>query len=195
MKKIYLATHNKGKQKELGALLKDSGFVCVFPEQDDAPDETASTFVENALIKARHGCLQSGLATLADDAGLVIPALNGAPGIFSARYAGEHGNNNANIEKVLQEMQGKKNRQAYFCCVLVVLRAANDPCPLIAQGIWQGEILTEPRGENGFGYDPIFLCPEKNCSVAELDASTKNQLSHRGKALQLLKQTLPSLLL
>lgn len=189
--KLYVATHNAGKRKEIERVLAGTSITPVFPSEiEQAPEETASTFIENALIKARHGCKISGLPTLAEDAGLVIPALQGDPGIFSARYAGSPSDAKKNIEKVLSKMHGQKNRHAYFCCTMVVLLHEKDPSPLIAEGIWHGEILLEPQGTEGFGYDPIFSVPGSQKSAAELTLAEKNQISHRGLALQKLKNML-----
>lgn len=188
--KLYVATHNAGKRQEIERLFAHTAITLSFPTEDEAPEETASTFIENALIKARYGCHQSGLPSLAEDAGLVIPALHGAPGIFSARYAGSPSDPQKNIQKVLEEMLHIKDRQAYFCCTMVILLHEKDPSPMIAEGLWHGEILFEPRGTQGFGYDPIFLPKGSTVSAAELSLEEKNQLSHRAQALQKIKDML-----
>lgn len=189
-KKIVLATGNQGKVKELASMLSGLGFEVV-PQSDfnvtDVP-ETGTTFVENAIIKARHAAKQTGLPAIADDSGLAVNALGGAPGVYSARYSGENATDQTNITKLLEEMADipKDQRQAKFLCVLVFMRHADDPSPIICQGEWQGEITTSRFGEQGFGYDPVFWVAEKNCSSAQLTPQQKNSLSHRGKALQLL---------
>lgn len=194
IKTLILATENKGKLIEIQHCLQDFDLE-ILPQSKfkiDSIPETGKTFIENALIKARHVSLATGMPALADDSGLVIDVLNGEPGIFSARYAGKHGDNEANNKKVLQQMHNvpSKDRGAHFYCVMALLRHADDPAPLISTGIWHGAILTEPVGEHGFGYDPIFYVPSQHCSAAELDLTLKNRLSHRGQALQKLKQKL-----
>ena len=195
--RLVLASGNAGKLAELRALLADTGIELLSSRElgIDDPAETGLTFVENALIKARHASALSGLPALADDSGLCIDALNGAPGLISAHYAGEHGNHAANIERVLAEMRNIDDhaRSAYFISVLVWLRHANDPAPLIAEGRWHGRILRVPRGHAGFGYDPIFLDPQLGLSAAELPSAEKNQLSHRALALQKLRGQLGGL--
>ncbi len=195
--RLVLASGNAGKLAELRALLADTGIELLSSRElgIDDPAETGLTFVENALIKARHASTLSGLPALADDSGLCIDALNGAPGLISAHYAGEHGNHAANIERVLTEMRNIDDhaRSAYFISVLVWLRHANDPAPLIAEGRWHGRILRVPRGHAGFGYDPIFLDPQLGLSAAELPSAEKNQLSHRALALQKLRGQLGGL--
>jgi XTP/dITP diphosphohydrolase len=184
--RCVIATGNKGKLAEFKALLTDVGMECVAQASlgiADA-DETGSTFVENAIIKARHASQVSGLPALADDSGLCVRALSGAPGLISAHYAGVHGDATGNIHKLLSELKSITNRRAYFVSVIVFLRHALDPKPLIAEGIWHGEILHAPQGTGGFGYDPIFFDPHLGQSAAEMDASTKNQHSHRARALQ-----------
>jgi XTP/dITP diphosphohydrolase len=185
--KIVFATNNSGKITELNALLADTAFEIVTQKSlgiEDAP-ETASTFVENALIKARNAAERSGLAALADDSGLVVNALNEQPGIYSARYAGTTASAADNNKKLLAAMKNipGSERQCAFHCVLVFLRAANDPIPVICHGVWEGYVLETPRGVNGFGYDPLFFVESLGCSAAELPLEIKNQLSHRGKAL------------
>lgn len=186
--KIVLATGNQGKVREFASLFADYG-VDVIAQKDlgvsDVP-ETGTTFVENAIIKARHAAHETGLPAIADDSGLVVDALGGAPGIYSARYAGENANDSANIDKLLQELHGKSNRKAHFFCTLVFMRHAGDPVPLVSQGKWQGEILTSRSGDGGFGYDPVFYVPSHGCSAAELEKAEKNRISHRGNALGIL---------
>ena len=149
-------------------------------------DETGLTFVENAIIKARNAALHSKLPAIADDSGLVVDALNGAPGVISARYAGSQASDQENLQKLLLDMQDipESQRSARFICVIVLMRHANDPFPIITQASWEGSILTQPQGNNGFGYDPVFWVSSENCSSAELSALQKNQLSHRGQALR-----------
>ncbi|MDG2354222.1 MAG: RdgB/HAM1 family non-canonical purine NTP pyrophosphatase [Gammaproteobacteria bacterium] len=186
MKKIILASNNKGKIREFNTMLK--GVYTVVSMSDmkvkEVP-EIGLTFVENALIKARNASEQSGLPALADDSGIVVDALNGEPGIYSARYAGNHGDDEANTQKVLDEMQGvaDDDRSARFWCAIVFVKHANDPTPIVIQRGWEGEILREKVGENGFGYDPIFHVPTHGCASAELAPEIKNAISHRGKAL------------
>jgi len=185
--KLVLASGNPGKLKEFGALLADSGFEVV-PQVslgvDDA-EETGLSFVENALLKARHAARASGLPALADDSGLCVEHLDGAPGLYSARYAGTHGDNAANNAKLLHALDGvpDERRGAFFICVLVLLRHAEDPAPLIAEGRWHGHVLHASRGTQGFGYDPLFLPQGQTLSAAELDPVLKNTLSHRALAL------------
>ena len=164
MKTIILASHNKGKKQELQDVLQAFPFVIQnAPDNWPEVEETGLTFVENALLKARSAAAFTGLPAIADDSGLVVPALNGAPGLYSARYAGEHGNAAENNKKLLQDMQDipEQNRQAFFYCCLVILRSADDPLPIIAEGRWYGKVLTTPQGTHGFGYDPIVWTPRK----------------------------------
>ena len=188
MKDIVLASSNKGKVREINQLLAGLDMV-VRPQGEfnvvDA-EETGLTFVENAILKARNAAQHTGLPAIADDSGLEVDALAGAPGIYSARYAGEGASDQANLEKLLDALQDtpEKNRTARFQCLMVYMRHADDPTPLICQGSWEGRILTAARGSNGFGYDPVFYVPTHNCASAELPAETKNQLSHRGQALR-----------
>ncbi len=192
MKKIILATGNKGKVRELNAMLK--GYYKVISQSDmqvEEVPETGATFIENALIKARNASLQSKLPALADDSGLQVEALNGAPGIYSARYAGEGATDKDNIEKLILNMDQHSNRKAHFCCVMVFVESANDINPIIIEKQWEGELLREPIGINGFGYDPIFYLRDHDCSSAQLEPEIKNEISHRGQALSdLLKQLL-----
>ena len=188
MQKIVLATNNQGKVNELQNLLADAGFNVVAQKEFNVPevDETGLTFIENAILKARHTAKFTKLPAIADDSGLVVNALGGAPGIYSARYAGEHGNDASNNQKLLQELKNvpSEKRTAYFYCALAFMRHENDPTPTICLGKWDGIILNETRGEGGFGYDPLFYVPELNCSAAELTKEHKSQISHRGQALK-----------
>ncbi|KGM55323.1 nucleoside-triphosphate diphosphatase [Lysobacter daejeonensis GH1-9] len=195
--KWVLASSNPGKLAELNALLGDEGFTLVTQGSlgvDDVP-ETGLTFIENALIKARHAAQATGLPALADDSGLCVDALNGAPGLYSARYAGPGAGAQANIDKLLGALEGVPDeaRTAHFHAVLVLLRAADDPQPLVVEGRWHGRVLHARRGDGGFGYDPVFLDPASGLSAAELDAATKNRVSHRGQALAELKARLRTL--
>lgn len=188
MKKIVLATGNQGKVKEMADLLSDFGFDVVAQSEFNVSDvaETGTTFIENAIIKARHAARVTGLPAIADDSGLEVDYLNGEPGIYSARYSGEKATDERNIEKLLSKMvnAAEDERSARFHCVLVLMRHADDPTPIVCHGQWEGRILTEPSGKNGFGYDPIFWVPEAQCASAELEPVQKKQLSHRGKALK-----------
>lgn len=194
LQKIVLASNNKGKVREFNQLLSKLNFE-VIPQADlgvEEIEETGLSFVENAIIKARHASRETGLPALADDSGLEVDALMGAPGIYSARYAGESASDQDNIAKLLDELSqvSMDSRGARFQCLLVYMRHALDPTPLICQGIWEGRILETPRGENGFGYDPVFYVAEQDCSSAQLPAEIKNKLSHRGQALRLLAHAL-----
>jgi XTP/dITP diphosphohydrolase len=195
MKKLVLASNNAKKMKELNALLAPLGFEVIPQGQLGIPEaeEPHCTFVENALAKARHAAAQSGLPALADDSGLCVAALGGAPGVYSARYAGEPKSDARNNEKLLADLAGQSDRRAHFACVLVLVRSADDPQPIIAEGEWHGEILDAQRGAEGFGYDPLFYVPTHCQTAAELDAAIKNQLSHRGQAMQKLIARLPAL--
>ncbi|MGD2118017.1 MAG: XTP/dITP diphosphatase [Chromatiales bacterium] len=193
-RKIVLASNNAGKIREINALLTEHDFE-ILPQKDFTAEEAVEdglSFVENAIKKARFAAAASGLPAIADDSGIEVDALDGAPGIYSARYAGENAADADNVNKLLDAMQavGDEQRGARFQCVMVYLRHANDPTPLICQGSWEGRILRQPQGENGFGYDPVFFVPEDGCSAAELDAARKNALSHRGKALRQLADKL-----
>lgn len=188
MSALVLATGNKGKVSELQSLLRGLS-VSVQAQTELGVSEVAETgltFVENALIKARHACSQTGLPAIADDSGLVVPALKGAPGLYSARYAGPQATDADNLALLLDNMRYLEGsqRQAHFHCTLVYLRHAQDPAPLIAVGTWQGSVLLQPQGQLGFGYDPVFLVPELGVSAAELEPNVKNLLSHRGQALK-----------
>jgi XTP/dITP diphosphohydrolase len=192
MKRIVLASSNAGKLAEMRAILAGLDIELVAQTElgiEDA-EETGLTFVENALLKARHAASASGLPALGDDSGLCVDALEGAPGLYSARYAGGHGNATANIAKLLAALAGVEDarRGAHFHCSIVLLGAADDPAPLIAEGRWDGRILHAARGERGFGYDPVFLDPVLGLGAAELEPATKNRISHRGQALARLRE-------
>jgi XTP/dITP diphosphohydrolase len=195
MKKLVLASNNAKKMKELNALLAPLGFEVIPQGQLGIPEaeEPYCTFVENALTKARHAAKHSGLPALADDSGLCVAALGGAPGVYSARYAGEPKSDARNNEKLLTELAGQGDRRAHFACVLVLVRSAEDPQPIIAEGEWHGTILDAQRGADGFGYDPLFYVPTHCQTAAELDGAIKNKLSHRGQAMQKLIARLPAL--
>jgi XTP/dITP diphosphohydrolase len=193
--KLVLASGNAGKLAELRDLLAGSGVELIAQSELGIGDaeETGSTFVENAILKARHAARASGMAALADDSGLCVDALGGAPGLYSARYAGVHGDNAANNAKLLRELDGVPDAQraAHFTCVLALLRRADDPDPIIATGRWPGRVLHAPRGEHGFGYDPVFLPDDGGrLGSAELEPALKNRISHRGQALAMLKTAL-----
>ena len=194
---LVLASGNAGKLAELRQLLDGGRHRLRAQSEFDVEDveETGLTFIENALLKARHAARKTGLPALADDSGLCVDALGGAPGLYSARYGGVHGDAARNIERLLHELEGVPDaaRTARFHCALVVLRHAEDPQPIIAEGSWAGRILQAPRGAAGFGYDPVFLDPENACSAAELEPAIKNAISHRGRALALLRQRLDEL--
>ena len=193
-RRLVLASSNAGKLAELRPLLADAGFDLVTQSDLGVGDavEDGRSFVENALIKARHASAASGLPAIADDSGLVVPALGGAPGLHSARYAGAHGDAGANIRKLLDAMRGLRGdaRAAYFHCAIVLLRHADDPQPLIAEGSWHGRVLDAPRGAGGFGYDPVFLDPATDLTAAELPADVKNTTSHRARAIAALRARL-----
>lgn len=185
-----VATHNPGKLKEFQALLGNQvSLIDAASAQVAAPQETAITFVENALAKARHGAAASGLPTIADDSGLVVHALDGAPGVRSARYASDQASDADNIAHLLAALVDvpPQRRSAQFVCVVVALRSVDDPMPLIAQGVWRGRIAVKPRGKEGFGYDPVFEDPATGLTAAQLSAAAKNERSHRGQALQVLQ--------
>ncbi len=191
MTSVILATRNEGKVREMQLLLANAGWTLKSPADSNiaSPPEDGLTFFENALIKARHASKVSGMAALADDSGLVVHALGGRPGIFSARFAGSDATDQQNNTHLLEAMRAEDNRQAWFVCSLVFLLRHDHPEPLIATGRWGGEILREPRGKNGFGYDPLFLVPKLGKTAAELDPIVKNNLSHRGLACRdLLRQ-------
>jgi XTP/dITP diphosphohydrolase len=192
MKQLVLASNNAKKIKELNALLAPLGIGVIPQGQLGIPEaeEPHPTFVENALAKARHAAQHSGLPALADDSGLCVRALGGAPGVISARYAGEPKSDARNNEKLLADLAGQSDRRAHFVSVLVLCRSADDPQPIIAEGEWHGEILASPRGAEGFGYDPLFFVPDAGKTAAELAADTKNRLSHRGQAMARLLERL-----
>jgi XTP/dITP diphosphohydrolase len=188
MKQIVLASSNPGKVREIHQLLAELD-LDVEPQSAFGVtdvEETGLSFVENAILKARNAALHTGLPAIADDSGIEVDALNGAPGIYSARYAGSGAGDQANLEKLLADLTdvGEEQRTARFQCLMVYLRHAYDPTPLICQGTWEGRILFAPRGANGFGYDPVFYVPTHDCSSAELPPEVKNALSHRGQALR-----------
>lgn len=190
--KIVLATSNAGKVKEMADVLSQFGFDVVAQSEFgiESPEETGLTFVENALIKARFAAKMTGLPAIADDSGLSVMALGGEPGLYSARYAGEQASDEDNRQKLLAKMQGQENRLAKFVSCIVFLKHETDPTPYIALGECFGEILTEEKGENGFGYDSLFFYPPKACTFAELEAKEKKAISHRAIALEQLKQQL-----
>ena len=187
-KRLVLASGNLGKLAEFNRFLQPLGFdLCTQTELGiSEAEEPYLTFIENALAKARHVARQSGLPALADDSGICVPVLGGAPGVQSARYAGEPRSDHANNAKLVQALSSHTDKSAYYYCVLVFVRHAEDPQPVIAEGRWQGELITKPRGEGGFGYDPHFLLPALGKTAAELSAEQKNELSHRGQALRAL---------
>ena len=192
MQKLIIASGNAGKLREIQHLLQPLGIEAV-PQSNFAVSEAEEpyvTFIENALAKARHASRLTALPALADDSGICVDALNGAPGVFSARYAGEPKSNRRNNEKLLEALQSHENRHAHYYCVMVLVRHADDPQPLVAEGSWHGRILTAPRGDGGFGYDPVFLDPESGRSAAELDPALKHRISHRGRALARLREVL-----
>ena len=182
--RIVLASSNQGKLAELRAILQHLPISLESQAEHDVPPapETGTTFVENAILKARAVAAATGLAALADDSGLVVPALDGAPGIYSARYAGRHGDDAANNRKLISQLQEIEDRRAFFYCAMVLLRHAQDPTPILATAAWHGEIVDQAQGSNGFGYDPHFFVPEMGHTSAQLPAAVKNQISHRGQA-------------
>lgn len=185
---LVLASNNAGKLKEFGAMLAPVGFAVRTQGEFNVPEaeEPHPTFVENALAKARHAARLTGLPALADDSGICANALGGAPGVLSARYAGEPKSDERNNQKLIAGLAAHADKSAYYYCVLVFVRHANDPQPIIAEGRWDGEIIAEARGQGGFGYDPYFWLPALGKTAAELPAEEKNRLSHRGQALRLL---------
>jgi XTP/dITP diphosphohydrolase len=188
VQEIVLASNNPGKVREINQLLASLD-LRVRPQSDfgvSEAEETGMTFVENAILKARHAARHTGRPAIADDSGIEVDALGGAPGIHSARYAGSGASDQANLDKLLQELQEvpEERRTARFQCLMVYLKHAADPTPVICQGTWEGRILLRPRGDNGFGYDPVFYVPTHACSAAELPPEVKNSLSHRGQALR-----------
>ncbi|MBK8187950.1 MAG: RdgB/HAM1 family non-canonical purine NTP pyrophosphatase [Cellvibrio sp.] len=196
-KKIILASGNSGKLREFQQLLSGCGFD-VLPQSDffsESAEETGLTFVENALIKARYACIKTNLPAIADDSGIEVDALNGRPGIYSARYAGVDANDEKNNALLLQELSNvsDEKRTARYHAVLVYMRHAEDPTPIICHGVWEGLIMREPRGSGGFGYDPLFYLPSHQCASAELSKEEKNRISHRGKAMRELLEKMSQL--
>lgn len=194
MQKVVLATGNAGKVRELASLLSDFG-LDVVAQTDlgvDSAEETGLTFIENAILKARHAAQITGLPAIADDSGTAVDALGGAPGIYSARYSGEDATDRQNLEKLLHTLQDipDEKRQAQFHCVLVYMRHADDPTPVVCHGRWPGVIARKPAGDGGFGYDPIFFVPSEGKTAAELTREEKSAISHRGQALKLLLDAL-----
>ncbi len=193
MAKVILATGNAGKLAEMSRLLEGWDVVAQSRFDFAEAEETGLTFVENAILKARHACLHGGLAAIADDSGLEVDALKGQPGIYSARYAGRGASDQENLDKLLSNMDQQTRRQARFRCVIVYMQHQHDPSPIICSGSWEGEIAWIPQGDNGFGYDPVFYLPALGKTAAQLSAEEKNQLSHRAAALQQLRQQLTPL--
>jgi XTP/dITP diphosphohydrolase len=192
IKQVVLASNNAGKLREFGQMLATIDIEVLPQAHFNIPEaeEPHITFVENALAKARHAAKLTGLPALADDSGICVSALGGAPGVFSARFAGEPKSDERNNQKLIADLQGKADRRAHYVAVLVFVHHADDPQPIVVEGEWHGEIIDTPRGQNGFGYDPYFLVPDLNQTAAEIAAAEKNQRSHRGKALRLLIERL-----
>ena len=190
--KLVVASNNPGKLREFGQMLAPLGWETIPQKELDVPEceEPHVTFVENALAKARHAAACTGLPALADDSGLCVHALGGAPGVFSARFAGEPKSDERNNEKLVADLADKSDRRAHYVCVLVFVRHADDPQPVIVEGEWHGEIVDVPRGQGGFGYDPYFFLPDAGATAAELDSAEKNRRSHRGRALAQLVERL-----
>lgn len=192
--KVVLASNNPGKLRELDAVLRPMGWKLVAQGSLGVPEveETGTTFEANALLKARHAAACTGLAALADDSGIEVDVLDGRPGVYSARYAGPQCDDEANNRLLLQELDGipEERRSARYQCVIVLVRTADDPAPLIARGSWEGRILEAPKGRNGFGYDPLFYVSTHSCASAELEPDVKNSISHRGAALRTLVERL-----
>jgi XTP/dITP diphosphohydrolase len=195
--RVVLASANQAKFKELSQLLTPLGLVLTSMTElgIDSAEETATTFIENALIKARHASRKSGMAAIADDSGLAADALDGAPGVHSARYAGDNASDEDNNRKLLRALQQQQDRGLHYHCVIALLLHPDDPVPLIAAGRWDGQFTSEPRGSNGFGYDPYFYLPELDRTAAELEPPLKNQLSHRGQAVRRLAELLETRLI
>ena len=195
MKNLILASDNAGKLRELSALLSQSSYRVIPQAEFNVPEvaETGTTFVENAIIKARHAAQHTGYAALADDSGIVVDALNGEPGVRSARFAGNQSTDHANNALLVEKLRAvpEPERSARYHAVIVFMRSAIDPSPIICEGSWEGTIVLEARGSNGFGYDPYFYLTEYGCTSAELSADEKNKISHRGQALKLLLERLP----
>jgi XTP/dITP diphosphohydrolase len=195
MSKIVLASGNPGKIREIQAILQNDQILPQSQFKVIEPEETGTTFIENAIIKARNAARYCQMPAIADDSGLVVDALHGSPGVISARYAGKEASDQANIDKLLAEMQniGDTRRQARFICIMVYLRHYQDPTPLIAQGVWEGSILHHAIGNNGFGYDPVFWLDEQQCSSAQLAPELKNAISHRSQALRMLTEQIAAM--
>jgi XTP/dITP diphosphohydrolase len=192
---VVLASNNAGKLREIKQVLKNKGIELLPQSNFNVPviEETGNTFVENAILKAREAARVSGLPAMADDSGIEVDILNGKPGIYSARYAGKNATDEENLQLLIRNVihSGETRPLARYHCVIVYLRHAMDPMPIIAEGTWEGLIVTEPKGENGFGYDPVFYVPTHNCTSAELSPAAKNKISHRGLALQKLSNMIP----
>lgn len=190
--KLVIASGNPGKLREIGAILAPFGIEALPQSAFDVPeaDEPHGTFVENALTKARHACRRTGLPALADDSGICVDALGGAPGVHSARFAGEPKSDARNNDKLVALLRDRDDRRAHYYCIVVLLRAESDPQPVIGEGEWHGEVILDPRGAHGFGYDPYFLLPEFGKTAAELDPAYKNRISHRARALAALSERL-----
>jgi len=195
MKKVVIASGNKGKLREIGEILAPLGIEAVAQSAYAVPEcpEPHVTFVENCLAKARHASAHTGLPALADDSGICVDALNGAPGVYSARFAGDPKSDERNDRKLIETLRGEANRKAHYYCIMVYVRYPDDPQPIIAEGAWHGEIIDTPRGEGGFGFDPYFLVPDFGRTGAELSAEEKNGVSHRGQALRVLVERLKAL--
>ncbi len=195
MRKIVIASNNPGKLREIGQILSPLGIEALPQGAFAVPDcpEPHVTFIENCIAKARHAAAHTGLPALADDSGICVDALNGAPGVHSARYAGEPRSDARNNQKLIEALRGETNRRAHYYCVMVYLRYPDDPVPVLAEGAWHGEIIDTPRGTGGFGYDPHFLIPALGRTGAELTAEEKNAISHRGQALRALVEKLKAL--
>ncbi len=192
MSKIVLASNNPHKIKEFEKILDGASVEIISQSSLNIPEaaETGLTFIENAILKARNACFVSGLPAIADDSGLCVDSLDGQPGVFSARFAGENRNDEGNNDKLLDDLNNMENRRAHYYCAIVFVRSPSDPQPIVTEGIWQGEILKVRKGHNGFGYDPIFMDYKTDQSAAELSPELKNRISHRGQALQKLKHKL-----
>jgi XTP/dITP diphosphohydrolase len=195
MKKIVIASNNAGKLREIARILEPMGLEAMPQAAFGVPEcpEPHVTFVENCIAKARHASAHTGLPALADDSGICVDALNGAPGVYSARYAGDPKSDERNNQKLIEALQDQSNRRAHYYCVMVYVRYADDPTPIIAEGAWHGEIIDEPRGTGGFGYDPYFLVPAFGQTGAEMSMEDKNGVSHRGQALRALAEKLAAL--
>ncbi len=192
MKKVVIASNNAGKLREIARILEPMDFEAMPQGAFGVPEcpEPHVTFVENCIAKARHASAHTGLPALADDSGICVDALNGAPGVYSARYAGEPKSDERNNQKLIEALQGQSNRRAHYYCVMVYVRYADDPTPIIAEGAWHGEIIDDPRGSGGFGYDPYFYVPAFGQTGAEMSMEAKNGISHRGQALRILAEKL-----